>query len=133
MMFIVKLKFKIMNSLKNRVTLIGNLGMDPETKSTETGKKVTRFTLATNDGYKNADGQKINETTWHNIVAWNGLGDIASKFLKKGKEVAVEGRIVYRTYEDKKGITKNTTEIVLSDLLLLRNGEKHGKDMSGDE
>lgn len=123
-----------MNSLKNRVTLIGNLGMDPDVKTTETGKKVTHFTLATSDGYKNADGQKVSETTWHNIVAWNGLADIAGKYLKKGKEVAVEGRIVYRTYEDKKGATKNITEIVLNDLLLLRNGEKQSKsDLSKDE
>ena len=117
-----------MSSLTNKVTLIGNLGMDPETKTTETGKKVTHFTLATNDGYKGADGQRVKETTWHNIVAWNGLSDIAGKYLKKGREVAVEGRIVYRTYEDKKGVTKNITEIVLNDLMLLRNGEKPGKD-----
>lgn len=116
-----------MSSLSNRVTLIGNLGQDPETKSTETGKKVTHFTLATKDGYKNNEGQRITETTWHNIVAWNGLADIADKFLKKGREVAVEGRIVYRNYEDKKGATKYITEIVLSDLVLLRNGEKSGK------
>jgi single-strand DNA-binding protein len=120
-----------MNSLKNRVTLIGNLGQDPETKTTETGKKVTHFTLATNDGYKNADGQKVSETTWHNIVAWNGLADIAGKYLKKGKEVAVEGRIVYRSYEDKKGATKNITEIVLNDLLLLRSGKEQDKDEEG--
>ncbi len=120
-----------MNSLANRVTLIGNLGKDPDTKTTETGKKVTHFTMATKDGYKNADGQRVNETTWHNIVAWNGLADIADKFLKKGKEVAVEGRIVYRTYEDKKGVTKNMTEIVLSDLVLLRSGKDKGKDEEG--
>jgi single-strand DNA-binding protein len=117
-----------MNSLANRVTLIGNLGMDPETKTTDTGKKLTHFTLATNDGYKGADGQRVKETTWHNIVAWNGLAETADKFLKKGREVAVEGRIVYRTYEDKKGVTKNITEIVLNDLVLLRNGEKTGKN-----
>jgi single-strand DNA-binding protein len=117
-----------MNSLKNRVTLIGNLGQDPEIKTTETGKKVTHFTLATNDGYKNTEGQKISETTWHNIVAWNGLADIAGKYLKKGKEVVVEGRIVYRTYEDKKGTTKNITEIVLNDLILLRSGKDSGKN-----
>jgi single-strand DNA-binding protein len=116
-----------MNSLTNRVTLIGNLGQDPEIKTTETGKKFSHFTLATKDGYKNADGQRVSETTWHNIVAWNGLADIAGKFLKKGKEVAVEGRIVYRTYEDKKGVTKNIAEIVLNDLVLLRNGEKSSK------
>lgn len=117
-----------MNTLKNRVTLIGNLGQDPEIKTTETGKKVTHFTLATNEAYKNAEGQKVNETTWHNIVAWNSLADIAGRFLKKGKEVAVEGRIVYRSYEDKKGATKNITEIVLNDLLLLRSGKEQGKD-----
>ena len=117
-----------MNSLKNRVTLIGNLGQDPETKTTETGKKVTHFTLATKDGYKNADGQKVSETTWHNIVAWNGLADIAGKYLKKGREVAVEGRIVYRNYEDKKGATKYITEIVLNDLILLRSGKDQGKE-----
>jgi single-strand DNA-binding protein len=119
-----------MNSLRNKVMLIGNLGQDPEIKTTETGKKVTHFTLATDDGYKNAEGQKVSETTWHNIVAWNGLADVAGRFLKKGREVAVEGRIVYRSYEDKNGVTKYITEIVLNDLLLLRNGgptEKEGK------
>jgi single-strand DNA-binding protein len=123
-----------MNSLANRVTLIGNLGKDPETKTTDSGKKITHFTLATNDGYKNSEGERVNETTWHNIVAWNGLADVAGKFLKKGREVAVEGRIVYRTYEDKKGVTKNITEIVLCDLVLLRNGKESGKaDLSKDE
>lgn len=119
-----------MNSLRNKVMLIGNLGQDPEIKTTETGKKVTHFTLATDEGYKNAEGQKVSETTWHNIVAWNGLADIAGRFLKKGREVAVEGRIVYRSYEDKNGVTKYITEIVLNDILLLRNGgpsEKEGK------
>lgn len=117
-----------MNSLRNRVALIGNLGQDPEIKTTETGKKFTHFTLATNDSFRNTEGQIVKETTWHNIVAWNGLAETAEKFLKKGKEVAVEGRIVYRTYEDKKGITKNATDIVLTEILLLRNGEKAPKD-----
>ena len=120
-----------MNSIKNRAILIGNLGQDPETKTIENGKKVAHFTLATDDGYKNSDGQKVSETTWHNIVAWNGLADIAGRFLKKGNQVAVEGRIAYRTYEDKKGVTKNITEIVLNDIILLRNGEKLSKDEEG--
>jgi single-strand DNA-binding protein len=122
-----------MSSLANRVTLIGNLGHDPETKNIEGGKKVVHFTLATKDGFKNAEGQRVNETTWHNIVAWNGLADVAGKFLKKGNEVAVEGRIVYRSYEDKKGATKYITEIVLSDLELLRNGNPKGKGNGIDE
>ncbi|MGD0581381.1 MAG: single-stranded DNA-binding protein [Bacteroidales bacterium] len=110
-----------MNTLKNRVQLIGNLGMDPETKTLESGKKVVKFTMATSDSFKNGDGQKINETTWHNVVAWNGLADIAGKFLKKGGQVAVEGKIVYRSYEDKNGVTKYITEIVANELLLLKS------------
>lgn len=117
-----------MNALRNKVQLIGNLGQDPEMKSLDGGKKVVRFTMATNESYKNADGQKIEETTWHNIVAWNGLAETATKFLKKGQEVLVEGRIVYRTYEDKKGVTKNVTDIVLNNLLLLRSTKVNGKD-----
>jgi single-strand DNA-binding protein len=115
---------EIMNSLRNRVNLIGNLGQDPETKTLENGKKVTHFTLATSDDFKNADGQKVKETTWHNIVAWNGIADISGRFLKKGSQVAVEGKIVYRSYEDKKGVTKYITEIVIHDLLFLKAGKE---------
>lgn len=110
-----------MNSLRNRVQLIGNLGQDPEVKQTEKGKSVAKFTLATTQSYRNAEGQKVEDTTWHNIVAWNGLADLAGKYLKKGKEVAVEGRISHRAYEDKDGVQKYFTEIVLSDILLLRS------------
>jgi single-strand DNA-binding protein len=124
----VSLKIKVMNSLRNRVQLIGNLGQDPEVKTLESGKKVAHFTLATNDAYKNGDGQKIEETTWHNIVAWNGLADISGKYLKKGRQVAVEGRIAYRSYEDKKGVTKYITEIVLDQLMMLATPKEQGKD-----
>ena len=113
--------FEIMNMLKNRVQLIGNLGQDPESKTLDSGKKVAKFTLATSESYKNADGKKVEETTWHNIVAWNGLADIASKYLKKGQQVAIDGRIVYRTYEDKNKVTKYFTEIVANDLLMLKS------------
>jgi single-strand DNA-binding protein len=116
-----------MNNLRNRVLLIGNLGQDPEIKTLESGKKVVHFTLATNDAYKNNDGQKVEETTWHNITAWNGLAERAAKFLKKGREVAIDGRLVYRSYEDKKGITKYVTEIVLNEMLLLRSSTKNGE------
>ena len=110
-----------MNNLRNRVQLIGNLGQDPEIKVLESGKKVVRFNIATKEEYKNASGQKISESTWHNIVAWDTLADIASKYLKKGNEVAVEGRLSYRTYDDKNGETRYVTEIILNDLALLRN------------
>jgi single-strand DNA-binding protein len=117
-----------MNTLKNRVQLIGHLGQDPELKTIESGKKVARFTLATDDGYKNSEGQKVSETTWHIIVAWNGLAELTEKYLKKGRKVAVEGRIVYRTYEDKKGVTKYITEIILNDLMFLDPIKGNGKE-----
>jgi len=121
-------KFNTMNALRNRVQLIGNLGQDPEIKTLESGKKVAHFTIATNDAYKNSEGQKVEETTWHNIVAWNGLAERAAKYLKKGKQVAVDGRINYRSYEDKKGVTKYITEIVLNELLLLQSGKGNVKE-----
>jgi single-strand DNA-binding protein len=110
-----------MNSLRNRVQLIGNLGQDPEIRKTEKGKSVAKFTLATTESFRNGEGQKVEETTWHNIVAWNGLAEIAGKYLKKGREVAVEGRISHRSYEDKDGTVKYFTDIVLTDILLLRS------------
>ena len=117
-----------MNLLRNRVQLIGHLGQNPELKTIDSGKKVVRFTLATDDSYKNSEGQKIKETTWHNIVAWNGLADLSDKYLKKGSKIALEGRIVYRTYEDKKGVTKNISEIVLSDFIFLDPAKGNGKE-----
>ena len=112
-----------MNSLRNRVQLIGNLGQDPEIKTLESGKKVAHFTLATNDSYKNAEGKKVEETTWHNIVAWNGAAEMATNFLKKGKEVCIEGRLSYHTYTDKTGATRNATEITIIDILLLHSSK----------
>jgi single-strand DNA-binding protein len=117
-----------MNTLKNRVQLIGNLGQDPDVRTLESGKKVAKFTLATDESYKSADGQKINETQWHNIVAWNGLADITSRYLAKGRHVAVEGRIVYRTYDDKNGVTRYITEIIASEVVMLEGPKVNGKE-----
>ena len=113
-----------MSTLRNRVQLIGHLGHDPEIKTLESGKKLARFTLATNENFKNAEGLKTEETTWHNIVAWNGSAEIASKYLTKGKEVCVEGRITYRTYTDKNGVQKGSTEIVVNELVLLGSAKE---------
>lgn len=118
----------VMNNLRNRVQLIGHLGQDPEIKTLESGKKVANFTIATNDSFKNTEGQKVEETTWHNIVAWNGLAERAARFLKKGKEVAIDGRIVYKSYEDKKGMTRYVTEIVLNDMLFLGSSGRNGEE-----
>ena len=82
-----------MYALKNKVQLIGNLGNAPEVKTTESGKKLAKFSVATNESYRNANGEKVTETTWHNLVAWGKVADIAEKYLTKGKEVAIEGKI----------------------------------------
>lgn len=121
-----------MNALRNRVQLIGRLGQDPEIRTLESGKKVAHFNLATNESYKNAEGSKIDETTWHSIVAWNGLAELSSKFLSKGREVCIEGRISYRSYTDKNGNQKNVTEIVASDLVLLSSGSR-SRELITDE
>jgi single-strand DNA-binding protein len=113
-----------MNSLRNRVVLIGHLGSSPESKTLESGKSLTRFSLATTESYKNEKGEKISETQWHNLVAWGKVAEIASKFLDKGKEVAVEGKLVSRNYSDKEGIKRYITEIVVNDLLLIGSKSK---------
>ena len=119
-----------MNSLSNSVRLIGRLGQDPELKKIETGKKVLRFSLATDESYKNSEGQKVTETTWHNIVAWNGLAELLEKYLKKGNRIALEGRISYRSYEDKKGETKYITEIVMNEFMFLDSTKAVNVDLN---
>lgn len=121
-----------MNALRNKVQLIGRLGQDPEIRTLESGKKVAHFNLATNESYRNAEGTKIDETTWHSIVAWNGLAELSSKFLSKGREVCIEGRISYRSYTDKNGVQRNVTEIVATDLVMLSQGNR-SREMIGDD
>ncbi len=111
-----------MYALKNKVQLIGNLGNAPEVKTLDSGKKMARFSIATNESYRNAKGEKITETQWHNIIAWGKVAEIAEKYLTKGKEVMLEGKLVNRNYTDKDGNKKYITEVQLSELLLL--GEK---------
>jgi single-strand DNA-binding protein len=108
-----------MYALKNKVQLIGNLGNAPEVRNTETGKKLVRFSVATNEQYKNAKGERVTETQWHNIIAWGKVADIAEKYLAKGSEVALEGKLVSRNYTDKEGNKKFVTEIQVNELLML--------------
>jgi single-strand DNA-binding protein len=96
----------------NKVILVGNVGKDPEIRYLEGGAAVCRFPLATSEVYKNKDGEKITTTEWHNIVLWRGLAEIAEKFVKKGSQLYIEGRIKSRSYVDKDGNTRYTTEIV---------------------
>ncbi len=107
-----------MTSLKNSVQLIGRLGNDPETATYENGKTRTRFSLATSEIYRNNKGEKVEETQWHNIVAWGKTAKIAENYLKKGKEVALEGKLTSRMWEDDKG-KHYITEIVANQILIL--------------
>ena len=110
-----------MNSLRNRVQLIGHLGMNPEIKTLESGSKLAKFSIATNDTYKNAKGEKVTDTEWHNIVAWNKTAELAEMFLEKGKEVAIEGKLTTRSWDDEKGNKRFFTEVVCNEILFLGN------------
>jgi single-strand DNA-binding protein len=108
-----------MNAIKNKVQLIGNLGAKPDIKNTENGKKLAQFNVATSESYRNAKGEKITETQWHRVVAWGKLAEIAEKYLDKGKEVAIEGKLVNRSYTDKAGTKKYISEVQANELLML--------------
>ena len=112
-------KSNIMFALKNKVQLIGNLGSSPEVRNTENGKKLVRFSVATNESYRNSKGEKVTETQWHNLIAWGNVAEIAQKYLTKGSEVAIEGKLVSRNYTDKEGNKKYITEIQVNELLML--------------
>ena len=107
-----------MKSLRNSVQLIGRLGKDPEVKTFGSKKKKVWFSIATSDSYKNQKGEKVEDTQWHNIVMWDKLASIAEKYLKKGQEVAIEGKLVHRAYEVE-GEKKYITEINVNDMVML--------------
>jgi single-strand DNA-binding protein len=113
-----------MNALRNSVRLIGNLGDDPKVRKLESGKIVARFSLATNEVYRDGNGEKQTETTWHRLVAWGKQAEIAESYLRKGSEIAMEGRLTNDTYEDKKGEKHYVTEIVVNSLLMLDKVKK---------
>ena len=108
-----------MKMLRNRVQLIGNLGADPEIVNMESGTKLARFSLATNDTYQNSQGEKVTDTQWHNVVAWGKTAEIVEKYLVKGKEVAVEGKLVNRSFENSEGVQRYVTEVRCNELLML--------------
>lgn len=112
-----------MSTLRNHVQLIGNLGEAPQITNLDSGKKVVRFSLATNEFYKNANGEKVQKTEWHTIVAWNKTAEIIEKYAGKGKEIGLSGKLKSRSYE-KDGVTRYVTEIEASEILLL--GTKNG-------
>lgn len=108
-----------MNAMKNKVQLIGNVGNDPEIKSFDGGKKVANITIATNDSYKNDKGEKVEQTEWHKVVAWGRTADIIEKYVTKGLQIAVEGKLTHRSYDDKNGEKRFITEVVVTEVLLL--------------
>lgn len=108
-----------MNTLRNSVRLIGNLGAAPEVKNLDNGNKMARLNLATNETYMNNKGEKVTETNWHNLVAWGKTAEIAEKYLDKGREVAIEGKLTSRSYTDKEGNKKYITEVVINEILML--------------
>jgi len=108
-----------MNSLRNRVLLIGRLGAQPETKTLANGSQMARFSIATTESYKNDKGERVSETQWHNLVAWGKTAEIVGKYLEKGKEVAIEGKLVTRHYTDKDGQKHHVTEVVVNDMLMI--------------
>lgn len=118
----------------NKVILVGNLGKDPEVRTLENGVKVCSFPLATSESYKDKNtGQTITRTEWHNIVMWRGLADVAERFLEKGKQIYVEGKIQTRSYQDKEGNQRYMTEIVANEMTMLGGKSDGNSDTSRPE
>ena len=107
-----------MNTLKNRVQLIGNVGNDPEIKNLDGGKKLASLSIATNESYTNDKGERIEQTEWHRVTAWGKTAEIIEKYVTKGKEVAIEGKLSHRSYDDKNGEKRYITEVVVSGIQL---------------
>ncbi len=112
-----------MNALKNRVQLIGNLGMNPEVRTTESGKKMAKMSIATNESYKAANGEWVKETQWHNLVAWGKVAETVEKKMQKGLEVMVEGKLVHREYTDRTGVKRFISEVQVMDMLLFEKNK----------
>ncbi len=108
-----------MSTIKNHVQLIGNVGQEPTITNLESGKKVARLSLATNENYKNANGEKQTDTNWHTVVAWGKTADIIEKYADKGKEIGVVGKLKTRTYTTNDGNQRYVTEVVADEILLM--------------
>ncbi len=108
-----------MNSFRNSVRLVGNLGMDPEVKSFDNNRKLARLSLATSESYKNDKGEKVTDTQWHNLVLWGNQANFAEEALKKGDSIAIEGKLTNRNYVDKDGIKRYMCEVVVNDFIKL--------------
>ncbi len=110
-----------MSTIRNKVQLIGNVGNAPEIKNLENGKKVVTFSMATNDFYKNSNGEKVQNTQWHTIIAWDKTAEIIEQHVDKGKEIAIEGKLSSSSYETSEGEKRYVTEVVANEILFLGN------------
>lgn len=108
-----------MNTLRNRVQLIGNLGTAPEVKIINGNRKVAKLVIATNETYKNQKGERVTETTWHNITAWGSNAEFAEKYLEKGAEIAIDGKLKNNSYTDKNGDKRYVTEIIVNEFMMI--------------
>lgn len=108
-----------MSNLRNKVQLIGHVGKEPEIINLDSGKKLAKLTMATNDSYKNAKGEVVEDTQWHNLVVWNRTAEVVEEYVKTGNEIAIEGKLTTRSYDDKDGNKRYITEVVVSELLML--------------
>ncbi|MCH2082774.1 MAG: single-stranded DNA-binding protein [Saprospiraceae bacterium] len=109
-----------MNSLKNNIQLIGRLGKDPEIIHLTSGKTLAKVSVATNEYYRDAKGEKQSSTSWHNCIAWGKTAQIMENLLKKGKEVAIRGKLTYNHFEDKNGIKRYLPQVVVNEFVLIR-------------
>ena len=114
----------------NKVMLIGNLGKDPEVRAMPSGVKVANFSIATTESYTDKNNQKVDKTEWHNIVMWRGLAEVAEKYLKKGNQVFIEGKLTTRSWDDQNGVKKYMTEIVADNMVML-GGRREGGSSEG--
>jgi single-strand DNA-binding protein len=114
-----QIKISNMSNLRNSVRLVGHLGNEPEVKVTANNKKLAKVSIATNSSYKNDKGEKVEETQWHNLVMWDKNAVLAEKYLRKGSEISIEGRLSSRSYTDNAGVKKFFTEIIVNEVLML--------------
>ncbi|MDF1572330.1 MAG: single-stranded DNA-binding protein [Bacteroidales bacterium] len=117
----------------NKVILVGNVGKDPETRYLDENTPVCKFPLATSEVYRNRDGEKVEQTEWHNIVLWRGLAKVAEQYVKKGAQLYIEGRIRSRSYDDKDGIKRYITEIVGDNMQMLGRRQDDNQQDGGDQ
>ena len=117
-----------MSTLKNNVRLTGNLGFDPEVREIAKGRKVARMSVATNESYRNANGEYVTDTQWHTVVAWGQTAEQVERLLRKGSPVNLEGRLVHRSYAAKDGVKRHVTEVVMSGFQLLGGPKRNGRN-----